>query len=41
MNRIVFITGGSSGYGKAMAKKFVENGDTVIIGEDYELEWVE
>lgn len=31
MERIVFITGGSSGYGKATAKKFVEGGDTVII----------
>ncbi len=37
MSRIVLITGGSSGYGKAMAKTFKENGDTVIItalGED-------
>ncbi len=31
MKRIVFITGGSSGYGKAMAGKFTECGDTVII----------
>ncbi len=31
MSRIVLITGGSSGYGKAMAKTFKENGDTVII----------
>ena len=31
MNRIVLITGASSGYGKAMAKAFKENGDTVIM----------
>ena len=31
MNKIVLITGGSSGYGLATAKKFVEAGDTVII----------
>lgn len=31
MSRIVFITGASSGYGKATAKAFKENGDTVII----------
>ena len=31
MNRIVFITGASSGYGKAMAKAFKDNGDTVIM----------
>lgn len=31
MNRIVLITGASSGYGKATAKAFKENGDTVIM----------
>lgn len=31
MSRIVLITGASSGYGKAMAKRFKENGDTVIM----------
>lgn len=31
MNKIVLITGGTSGYGLATAKKFKENGDTVII----------
>ena len=31
MNRIVLITGASSGYGKAMAKAFKECGDTVIM----------
>lgn len=31
MNRIVLITGASSGYGKAMAKAFKDNGDTVIM----------
>ena len=31
MNRIVLITGASSGYGKAIAKAFKDNGDTVII----------
>ena len=31
MNRIVLITGASSGYGKAMAKAFKENGDTVVM----------
>lgn len=31
MNRIVLITGGSTGYGRATAKAFKENGDTVII----------
>lgn len=31
MNRIVFITGASSGYGKAMAKAFKDAGDTVIM----------
>lgn len=30
-NKVVFITGGSSGYGKAMAKTFVNEGATVII----------
>ena len=31
MNRIVLITGASSGYGKAMAKAFKDSGDTVIM----------
>lgn len=31
MSRIVLITGASSGYGKAMSKRFKENGDTVIM----------
>lgn len=31
MNRIVLITGASSGYGKAMAKAFKDAGDTVIM----------
>lgn len=31
MNKIVFITGASSGYGKATAKAFKDNGDTVIM----------
>ena len=31
MNKIVLITGASSGYGKATAKAFKENGDTVIM----------
>jgi gluconate 5-dehydrogenase len=31
MERIVLITGASSGYGLATAKAFVENGDTVIM----------
>lgn len=31
MSRIVVITGASSGFGKASAKAFVENGDTVIM----------
>lgn len=31
MSKIVLITGASSGYGKATAKKFVKNGDTVIM----------
>lgn len=31
MNRIVLITGASSGYGKAMAKAFADCGDTVIM----------
>lgn len=31
MHRIVLITGASSGYGKAAAKAFKENGDTVIM----------
>ena len=31
MNRIVLITGASSGYGKATAKAFLNNGDTVIM----------
>ena len=31
MPRIVVITGASSGYGKATAKAFKNNGDTVIM----------
>ena len=31
MGRVVLITGASSGYGKATAKAFKENGDTVIM----------
>ena len=31
MNRIVLITGASSGYGKAISKAFKESGDTVIM----------
>lgn len=31
MSRVVLITGGTSGYGKAMAKAFTKYGDTVII----------
>lgn len=31
MSKIVLITGGTSGYGLATAKKFKENGDTVVI----------
>ena len=31
MSRVVLITGASSGYGKAMAKAFKDNGDTVIM----------
>ncbi len=31
MNRIILITGASSGYGKATAKAFKENGDVVIM----------
>lgn len=31
MNRIVLITGASTGYGKATAKAFKDSGDTVII----------
>ena len=31
MNRIVLITGASSGYGKATAKAFKDSGDTVIM----------
>ena len=31
MKRIVLITGASSGYGKAIAKAFKDNGDTVIM----------
>lgn len=31
MNRIVLITGGTSGIGLATAKKFLENGDKVVV----------
>ncbi len=31
MNRIIFITGATSGIGKACAEKFAENGDSIII----------
>ena len=29
-NRVVLITGGTTGYGYAMVEKFVQNGDRVI-----------
>ncbi|MEO8853666.1 MAG: SDR family NAD(P)-dependent oxidoreductase [Ginsengibacter sp.] len=32
MNRIIFITGATSGIGKACAQKFAANGDDLIIG---------
>ena len=35
MSRVVLITGASSGYGKATAKAFKENGDIVIIAGRY------
>lgn len=31
MNRVVLVTGASGGYGKAIAKAFVQSGDTVIM----------
>ncbi len=31
MNRVILITGASSGYGKAIAKAFAQSGDTVIM----------
>ena len=31
MNRVVLVTGASSGYGKAIAKAFAQSGDTVIM----------
>ena len=31
MSRIVLITGASSGYGKATAKAFKDNGDVVVM----------
>ena len=31
MSRVVLVTGAPSGYGKAIAKAFKENGDTVIM----------
>ena len=31
MSKIVLITGASSGYGKATAKAFKDNGDTVVM----------
>ena len=31
MSRIVLVTGGNRGIGRAIAQKFVENGDTVIV----------
>ena len=31
MNRVVLITGASSGYGKAIAKAFAESRDTVVM----------
>ena len=36
MSRIVVITGASSGFGKATAKAFIENGDTVIMTSNNE-----
>ena len=36
MSRIVVITGASSGYGKATAKAFIANGDTVVMPSNNE-----
>ena len=36
MSRIVVITGASSGYGKATAKAFIANGDTVVMTSNNE-----
>lgn len=38
--KVVFITGGSSGYGRAMAKKFTNEGATVIIAARNEEELI-
>ena len=35
MDRIVLITGGTKGIGKAVAQKFLRNGDTVVIVSRY------
>ena len=43
VNKVALITGASSGYGKATAKAFKDNGDTVVMAsrnyENLELEF--
>lgn len=41
MSRIVVITGASSGFGKATAKAFIKNGDTVVMTSNNEAQLTE
>ena len=37
-NKVIVITGGSKGFGKTLAKLFIENGSNVVINSNNETE---